>query len=53
MIPNEQKNAAAKFAARWKDQGYEKGQSQQFWIQMAAYLNLAFCVQMSIIHGCE
>ena len=31
MTLNEQKKAAAEFAARWKDQGYEKGQSQQFW----------------------
>ena len=34
MTPNEQKKAAAEFAARWKDQGYEKGQSQQFWMDL-------------------
>ena len=34
MTPNEQKKAAAEFAARWKDKGYEKGQSQQFWIDL-------------------
>lgn len=26
------KKAAKEFAERWKDKGYEKGQSQQFWI---------------------
>ena len=34
MTPNEQKKVAAEFAARWKDQGYEKGQSQQFWMDL-------------------
>ena len=34
MTPNEQKKAASEFAARWKDQGYEKGQSQQFWMDL-------------------
>lgn len=34
MTANEQKKAAAEFAARWKDQGYEKGQSQQFWMDL-------------------
>lgn len=34
MTSNEQKKAAAEFAARWKDQGYEKGQSQQFWMDL-------------------
>lgn len=26
--------AAAEFAARWKDRGYEKGDSQSFWIEL-------------------
>ena len=34
MAPNEQKKAAAEFAARWNDLGYEKGQSQQFWMNL-------------------
>ena len=34
MTDNEQKQAARKFAAFWKDKGYEKGQSQLFWISL-------------------
>ena len=34
MTDNEQKQAAKKFAAFWKDKGYEKGQSQLFWISL-------------------
>jgi len=30
----DQKKAAKEFAERWKDKGYEKGQSQQFWIDL-------------------
>ena len=28
------KNAAKKFSERWKSRGYEKGQSQKFWIDL-------------------
>lgn len=31
MTDREQKKAAKEFAERWKDKGYEKGQSQSFW----------------------
>lgn len=34
MTEKEQKKAAKEFAERWKDKGYEKGQSQQFWIDL-------------------
>lgn len=34
MTDKEQKKAAKEFAARWQGKGYEKGQSQQFWIDM-------------------
>lgn len=34
MTDNEQKKAAREFAQRWQDKGYEKGQSQQFWIDL-------------------
>ena len=34
MNINEQKNAAKKFAEYWKDRGYEKGESQKFWIDL-------------------
>lgn len=30
----EQRNAAKKFAEYWKGKGYEKGQSQPFWLQL-------------------
>lgn len=30
----DQKKAAKEFAERWKDKGYEKGQSQQFWTDL-------------------
>jgi type I restriction-modification system DNA methylase subunit len=34
MNGKEQKKAAKEFAARWKDKGYEKGESQKFWIDL-------------------
>ncbi len=34
MKDKEQKQAAKKFAAFWKDKGYEKGQSQAFWLSL-------------------
>ena len=30
----EQRKAAKEFAEFWKDKGYEKGQSQQFWMSL-------------------
>ena len=38
----EQKNAAKQFAEFWKDKGYEKGQSQAFWLQL---LNQVFGIE--------
>lgn len=34
MTATEQKNAAKKFSEYWKDKGYEKGESQKFWIDL-------------------
>ncbi len=34
MTEKEQKKAAKEFAEYWKDKGYEKGQSQTFWIEL-------------------
>lgn len=34
MTDTQQKTAARKFAAHWKDKGYEKGQSQIFWLTL-------------------
>lgn len=34
MTQKEQKRKAKEFAEFWKDKGYEKGQSQIFWIQL-------------------
>ena len=34
MTDAEQRNAARKFAVDWKDKGYEKGESQPFWIAL-------------------
>ena len=34
MNDKEQKKAAKAFAARWEGKGYEKGQSQQFWMDL-------------------
>lgn len=34
MTDTQQKSAARKFAAYWKDKGYEKGQSQTFWLTL-------------------
>ena len=32
MTTAQQKQAAQKFAEYWKDKGYEKGESQPFWL---------------------
>jgi len=42
MTVAEQKNKAKEFAEYWKDKGYEKGQSQSFWLQL---LNQVFGVE--------
>ncbi|MCI8640419.1 MAG: class I SAM-dependent DNA methyltransferase [Clostridia bacterium] len=34
MTEKEQRQGAKQFIEFWKDKGYEKGQSQQFWIQL-------------------
>ena len=34
MKDHEQKKAAKKFAEYWKDRGYEKGESQPFWLSL-------------------
>ena len=34
MKMNEQAQKAKEFAEFWKDKGYEKGQSQSFWLQL-------------------
>ena len=34
MTDREQKAAAKTFAEEWKDKGYEKGQSQPFWLSL-------------------
>ena len=34
MTDVQQKAAATKFAEDWKDKGYEKGQSQPFWLSL-------------------
>lgn len=34
MKDSEQKKAARQFAEQWKDRGYEKGESQSFWIDL-------------------
>ena len=34
MNDSQQKEAARQFAAYWKDKGYEKGESQPFWLSL-------------------
>uniref|UniRef100_UPI002658056C DNA methyltransferase n=1 Tax=uncultured Megasphaera sp. TaxID=165188 RepID=UPI002658056C len=34
MTDREQREGAAAFAAQWKDRGYEKGESQPFWLSL-------------------
>ena len=34
MTAKEQQKAAKEFAKRWKDRGYEKGESNLFWIDL-------------------
>ena len=38
MTATEQKKAAEAFAKRWKDKGYEKGESQQFWTDLLEHV---------------
>ncbi|MGN0691102.1 MAG: DNA methyltransferase [Oscillospiraceae bacterium] len=38
MTDKEQKSAAKKFAEFWKDKGYEKGESQKFWIDLLTHV---------------
>ena len=38
MKDKEQRAAAEKFAADWKDKGYEKGQCQAFWLSLLRYV---------------
>ena len=40
MKENEQKRAAKEFAAYWKDKGYEKGESQAFWLSFLRILGV-------------
>lgn len=42
MNAKEQSQAAKKFAESWKEKGYEKGQSQSFWLQL---LNEVYGIQ--------
>lgn len=44
MTVNEQKAAAKAFVEAWKDKGYEKGESQPFWL---ALLRNVFGVEKS------
>ena len=34
MVESKQRAAAKEFVEYWKDKGYEKGESQKFWIQL-------------------
>ncbi len=34
MTDTQQRAAAKEFAANWKDRGYEKGESQAFWLSL-------------------
>ena len=34
MTDAEQRKAARRFAADWKNKGYEKGESQPFWLAL-------------------
>ena len=38
MTGKEQRKAAKEFSERWKDKGYEKGQSQKFWIDLLEHV---------------
>ena len=40
MIPTEQKTAARDFAAFWFGKGYEKGQTQPFWLSLLRVLGV-------------
>ena len=38
MTEKEQKKAAKEFAERWKGRGYEKGESNLFWIDLLTHV---------------
>ena len=38
MIPTKQKTAARDFVAFWSGKGYEKGQTQPFWLSLLRVL---------------
>ena len=40
MTPQEQKAAAKEFADYWKGRGYEKGETQPFWINLLRILGV-------------
>ena len=37
MTETEKKIAAKEFAEYWKDKGYEKGESQKFWLSLLLF----------------
>ena len=37
----EQRKAAKAFAANWQGKGYEKGESQSFWLQLLGEVQLS------------
>lgn len=40
MTDTQQKSAAKKFVANWTGKGYEKGQSQAFWLELLYFLDV-------------
>ena len=60
LSPAEQTAAAKDFAAFWQDKGYEKGQTQPFWLDLlrllgvenpAAFINFEDAAHMDTAHG--
>lgn len=48
MTDIEQRYAAKKFSADWKDNGYEKGASQPFWLALLRNVMVWNCPQCVI-----
>ena len=51
MNDTQQKEAAKQFASYWKGKGYEKGESQAFWLSLLRGSTLGFG-KLSIISAC-
>ena len=51
MNDTQQKEAAKQFASYWKGKGYEKGESQAFWLSRSCQVLLGKIKRMNRVAG--